>query len=311
MDRLKALSVFKAVADNGSFSGAADALDMSCPAVSRMVQDLESLLAVRLIHRTTRHLTLTPAGEDVLQRVHGLLTSYDELASIGQRTASEAFGIIRMAAPSSIGRHYLGASLATFRARYPLVQIELQLCEGTVGAISGDVDLALCLHEDLRPAQISRPLANVEVGIYAAPGYLARRGEPTHPSHLAKHDCLCMRTVRTPITWTLDRANGGGAYSVNVIGALHANHVEVLAEAAIHGAGIVMLPAFNAQPGIEQGRLVRVLADWSAAPISLQLTYNSRRHQPMSVRRLIEHLVETLGDIGAEEQARQLNRVAA
>jgi DNA-binding transcriptional LysR family regulator len=294
MDRLRALSVFKAVADNGSFSSAASALDMSCPAVSRMVQDLESLLAVRLIHRTTRRLALTTAGEDVLQRVCGLLESYDELASIGQRTASEPSGVIRMAAPASVGRHYLGASLATFRARYPGVQVELQLCEGTVAAVSEDVDLALCLAEDLRSTQISRPLTTVEVGIYAAPSYLARRGEPAHPSQLGEHDCLVTRAARSPTTWNLEPNSGGDACSVSISGALHANHVEVLAEAAIHGAGIVMLPAFVAQPAVEQGQLVRILDEWRAAPMSLQLTYNSRRHQPMSVRKLIEHLVETL-----------------
>ena len=108
MDRLKALSVFKAVADRGSFGAAASALDISVGAVSRTVQDLEGLLGARLLHRTTRRVALTAVGEDVLSRVGGLLQSYDELAAIGQLSTNEPAGMIRMAAPALFARSYLG-----------------------------------------------------------------------------------------------------------------------------------------------------------------------------------------------------------
>jgi DNA-binding transcriptional LysR family regulator len=295
MDRMKALSVFKAVADNGSFVAAASALDISCPVASRVVQDLETLLGVRLLHRTTRRLALTAVGEDVLRRAASLLQSYDELASIGRLSASEPAGVIRMAAPASFARHYLGTALATFRAHYPLVQVDLQLCEGTVNAILDEVDLALCQSEELRATQVARPLARMEVGIYAAPSYLAHKGEPTHPSQLVLHDCLTSRATGTGTTWSFRQLDGGDPCTVSVKGALHANQIEVLADAAAHGAGIVMLPGFVAQAAEAQGQLRRVLQGWRVAPLSLQLTYSSRRNQPMSVRKLIEHLVETLG----------------
>ena len=294
MDRLKALLVFKAVADNGSFVAAASALDISVPVASRTVQDLETLLGVRLLHRTTRRLSLTAVGEDVLRRAGGLLQSYDELAAVGRLSASEPAGVIRMAAPASFARHYLGPALATFRARYPQVQVDLQLCEGTVNAILEEVDLALCLPEDLRPMQVARALASTEVGIYAAPSYLAQKGEPTHPAQLVQHDCLTSRIAGTGATWRFQQLDGDPC-TVSVKGALHANQIEVLADAAVHGAGIVMLPAFVAQAAEAQGQLRRILPGWRVAPLSLHLTYNSRRNQPMSVRKLIEHLVETLG----------------
>jgi len=295
MDRLKALSVFKAVADNGSFVAAASALDISCGAASRTVQELETLLGVRLLNRTTRRLALTAVGEDVLHRAGGLLQSYDELATIGRASASEPAGVIRMAAPAMFARHYLGPSLAAFRARYPKVQVDLQLCEGPVNVVLEDVDVALCLPEDLRLTQIARPLASAEVGVYAAPSYLARKGEPTHPSQLVEHDCLTSKAVRAGTDWSFEHLDSGDPYTVGVKGALHANQIEVLADAAAHGAGIVMLPAFMAQAAVAQRRLQRILPGWRAAPLSLQLTYTSRRNQPMSVRKLIEHLVETLG----------------
>ena len=296
MDRLRALSVFKAVADNGSFVAAASALDLSCPAVSRMVQDLETLLGVRLIHRTTRRLALTPVGEDVLQRACGLLQSYDELASIGRMSASVPSGVIRMVAPASFGRHYLGSALAAFRTLYPQVHVELQLCEGPINVISDEVDLALCLAEDLRPTQIARRLASAEVGVYAAPAYLARSGQPTRPSQLAEHDCLTSAGARMSSAWSFEHADSGDACTVSVKRALHANHFDVLADAAIHGAGIVMLPALIAQAAVNLGQLRRVMTDWRVAPLALHLTYNSRRNQPMSVRKLIEYLMETLGE---------------
>ena len=295
MDRLTALSVFKAVVDSGSFAGAASALDISRPAASRMVHDLETLLGVRLLHRTTRRLALTTVGEDILRRAGDLLQSYDELASIGRLSASEPAGVIRMAAPASFARHYLGPALAGFRARYPQVQVDLQLCEGTINAVLAEVDLALCLPEDLGPMHVARPLASAEVGIYAAPIYLVLKGEPTHPSQLDQHDCLTSRTAGTGATWSFQRMDRGDPCVVRVKGALHANQIEVLADAAAHGAGIVMLPAFMAQAAESQSQLRRILPGWRVAPLALQLAYNSRRNQPMSVRKLIEHLVETLG----------------
>src|SRR5262249_37619304 len=124
---------------------------MSCGAASRTVQELETLLGVRLLHRTTRRLALTSVGEDVLRRVAGLLKSYEEPASSGRLKASEPAGVIRMAAPALFARHYLGPALAAFRARYPQVQVDLQLCEGPVNAVLEEVDVALCLPQDLRP----------------------------------------------------------------------------------------------------------------------------------------------------------------
>lgn len=296
MDRLKALSIFKAVVDNGSFVGAASALDISCPVVTRTVQDLEALLRVRLLHRTTRRLWLTATGRDVLDRVAGLLESYDELESIGRLSATEPSGAIRLAAPALFGRHYLGPALAEFRRRYPRVLVGLDLREGIGNALDEGVDLALCLVGDLRPTQIARRLAQVEVGVFAAPMYLKQRGEPEQPAELVEHDCLISGTGRADSRWSFIDKSGGERHTVAVRVALQASHAEVLADAALHGAGIVMLPAFMAEEAVAQGRLQRLLPDWGIDPMAIHIMYGSRKSQPMSVRRLIEHLVNVFGD---------------
>ena len=309
MDRLKALSIFKAVVDNGSFVGAASSLDISCPVVTRTVQDLEALLGVRLLHRTTRRIWLTAIGRDVLDRVAGLLESYDELESIGRLSATEPSGAVRLAAPALFGRHYLGPALAEFRRRFPRVLVGLDLREGTGNTLDEGVDLALCLSGDLRPTQIARRLSQIEVGVFAAPVYLRQRGEPEQPAKLVEHDCLTSGNGRAGSSWSFTHASGGARQTVPVRVALHSSHAEVLADAALHGAGIVMLPAFMAEEAVAQGRLQRLLPDWGIEPMSIHIMYGSRKSQPMSVRRLIEHLVDVFGDDASSNSGRVLRLV--
>ena len=142
---------------------------------------------------------------------------------------------------------------------------------------------------------IARPLASMEIGVYASPRYLARKGEPISPAQLVEHDCLTSKEMGAGAHWSFDHRHSGHPCTIHVKGVLHSNQVEVLVDAAAHGAGIVMLPAFIAQEAVLTGRLRRILQDWRVAPQALHLAYNSRRNQPMSVRKLIEHLVEHLG----------------
>lgn len=309
MDRLNALSIFKAVVDNGSFVGAANSLEISCPVVTRTVQDLEQLLGIRLLHRTTRRVGLTGAGSQVLDRVAGLLQAYDELESIGRMSADVPSGAIRLCAPALFGRHYLGPTLARFRQRFPSVLVGLDLREGTGDALGEGIDLALCLAADLRPNQIARPLANIVVGVYAAPSYLERRGEPVQPAQLAEHDCLTSGVGRGGSNWSFTKELGGARHSVSVRVAMQASHAEVLSDAALHGAGIVMLPAFMAEEALADGRLRRLLPGWRVDPMSIHIVYGSRKNQPVAVRKLIEHLVDVLGDEGDTSRAPAMKRL--
>ena len=218
------------------------------------------------------------------------------MESIGRLSAKEPSGAIRLSAPALFGRHYLGPALAEFKQRFPRVLVGLDLCEGSGNALGDDIDLALCLSGDLRPTQIARRLAQVEVGIFAAPGYLERRSEPEQPAELVEHDCLTAGTGRAGSYWSFTQESGGERLTVPVRVALQASHAEVLADAALHGAGIVMLPAFMIEEAVAQGRLQRLLPDWGVDPMSIHIMYGSRKNQPLSVRRLIEYLVDVLGD---------------
>ncbi|WP_457332530.1 LysR family transcriptional regulator [Rhizobacter sp. P5_C2] len=293
MDRLKALAVFKSVVEHGGFSRAAVALDMSGSVVTRTVQDLEALLGVRLLLRTTRSVSPTSVGESVLERATELLASYDELEAFSSESAHEPHGLIRFAAAASYGRLHLGKALAAFRARWPRVSVDLRLRDDPVDVLADDADLALCLEGHLRQSHVARELARLDVGWFASRNFLLASGSPATPLDVSRFDCLVHRPAR-PAGWTFVHRDSGLRHEVPVAGALQSTHDEVLMEAAVHGAGLVQLPLFMAEACVAEGRLCRVLRDWHADPVSLHLCYPSRRHQPLAVRKLVEHLVEWL-----------------
>ena len=190
MDRLKALSVFKTIVDKGGFARAAEALDMSPAQVSRSVQDLETLQGVQLLQRTTRRVSLTGIGQDVLERVSSLLDSYEEFTRLSLSSATEPTGLVRVVAPTWYGDHVLAQVMMEFSAKFPKVSIDLRLSDQAPDLVGDEADLALCREEDLRPAFVARRLAEAQMGVYASPAYLARKGAPHHPSDLLEHDCL-------------------------------------------------------------------------------------------------------------------------
>jgi len=157
MDRLKALEIFKSVAERGSFVRAADALNLAAPAVTRAVQDLERLLGVRLLQRTTRSVVLTSEGKDVLDRARGLLSSFEELEAISSARSLEVAGDIRLSAPVSFGVRRLGPILASFTSKYPKARIDLQLTDVAANLIESGVDLALRISRELPDSLVARP----------------------------------------------------------------------------------------------------------------------------------------------------------
>ncbi|MGA0610822.1 LysR substrate-binding domain-containing protein [Caldimonas sp. KR1-144] len=292
MDRLKTLSIFKAIADHGGFSRAAEALEMSPAQVTRSVHDLEAELGVQLLQRTTRRVSLTGIGQEVLERARGLLDQYEELADLSRATTGEASGSVRVLAPTFV-RHLIAPVLAQYRARFPKVAIDLRLSDRAPDLVAEEADLALCRQQDLRPSLVARPMAQIEMGVFASTDYLRRKGTPARPAQLLGHDCLSATALHAGEDWRFTDATGDTC-QVSAKGWLCMNDPAMLMELALHGAGIALLPLSMAEDAVAQGRLVRVLPQWRAEPLSLQLVYLTRRHQSMAVRKLIDHLAEHL-----------------
>ena len=300
MDRLKALEIFTSVAQRKSFAGAAAALELANSVVTRAVQDLEASLGVPLLRRTTRRVTLTAEGEDVLARAQTLLRGYDELLATSSISAAEPAGGIKLSVPVFYGTRHLAPALATFMAKYPKVSLDVQLTDAHQDLVQEGVDLTVRITRDLQESLIARQIGEVPVGLHASPAYLVRKGRPEDPSELIHHQCLTYDGSGRMAHWSLSHQASGARVDVPARGVFNSNNGEVLAAMAARGAGIALLPKFMAQEALARGELVRVLDEWQTRPLGVYLAYSSRRNQPLRVRLLIDHLLQALA--GAQDE---------
>ena len=190
MDRFLEMRTFVQVVDTGSFVGAAEPLDMSKAAVSRYVADLEARLGVRLLHRTTRRLSLTEDGEVFYLRCKELLGGLDAAEAEVTARSGDAIGQLRVNAPVSFGILYLAPVWAAFKARHPQVSFDVTLSDRVVDIVEEGFDLAIRITQLQNTSLISRRLASTRMVLCASPTYLARQGTPVHPSELVQHHIL-------------------------------------------------------------------------------------------------------------------------
>ena len=292
MDTIDAMRVFVAVVERNGFSAAADALDISTAAVTRQVAALEKRLSTRLLNRTTRRVSPTSAGAAYYQRCVQLLAEFDELeASVGAQ-ALQPSGRLRINAPVSYGIARLGALLPAYSARYPQVELDLQLSDRLVDMVEEGFDLAIRITRQPAPNLIARHLAQVRVRLCAAPSYLARRGTPTSPQDLTAHECLSYTYSAAGEAMQLQGPQG--EVSIALQPHLRANNGEVLREAAIAGMGIIAQPDFIIDQALADGRLVPVLPEWEVPAIGIYAVYTSRSHLAPKVRSFIDYLVQCL-----------------
>lgn len=299
MDRLKALEIFAAVTRQGSFVRGAEAMDLSTSVTTRAVQELENLLGVRLLVRTTRRLALTPVGQSVLARADALLTDYADLASMSSLSACEPSGDIRFVVPASYGMRQLGPVLAEFMTRYPKVRLDLRVSETGHAAPDPLDDITLCIASELPPAAIARKLGDAKVAMYAAPRCLARMGLPLHPRSLRAGECLRQIDPGQATRWQLAHSQTEERHSLAPAGLFVSNHAGALLGAAVLGAGVVLVPSRFVERQLASGELVPVLPEWEGPKLGVYLVYASRSKQPLCLRKLIEHLVSNLTANGA------------
>jgi DNA-binding transcriptional LysR family regulator len=292
MDTLKSLEIFKAVAERGSFVKAAESLDLSNAVVTRAVQELEKQLGSRLLQRTTRRMSLTAEGRDVLQRADAVLGAFRHLAAAAG--GSQLAGDIRFSAPVSLGANRLAAMIGSFAERHPDVRIELLLDDMPLDLVEHAVDVALVVAWELPPGVIARRIGEARVGVYGAPSYLRRRGTPKHPEELAGHDCLvCTGGGRKP--WHFGHPVTGERIEPPVEPRLWANNASVLLAATVHGSGLALLPHAMAERCVRDGRLQPVLSHWSSPTLGAFLVYTSR-DLPARVRALMDHVAQDFED---------------
>jgi DNA-binding transcriptional LysR family regulator len=289
MDRLTAMRVFCEVALSGSFTATADKLEMSRAMVTRHVAEMEDWLQARLLHRTTRRVTLTDAGEQALRRSQQMLELAATVEEEPAAGADTLRGQLRLTCSMSFAHAHLAAAIAAFLSLHPRLRIDLNVGDSALDLVEARIDLAIRISRDPAPLLIARPLAPCDSVLVAAPAYLALRGTPQQPAELAAHQCLS-HTHFGKSTWTLSR--DAQALDVGVSSHCTANESTVLLHAALAGGGIALLPTYLANAAVARGELQVVLADWRLPPMTIYALYASRRHLSPAVRALLDFLVE-------------------
>ncbi|MFJ2684778.1 LysR family transcriptional regulator [Pseudomonas sp. NPDC087342] len=300
MDRLQAMQVFVAVVDLGSQSAAADHLDLSRPVVSRYLAELEDWVGARLMHRTTRKLSLTAAGSEILPRCRQMLDlSTDMQAAISEPDEAPR-GLLRISVSTSFGQAQLADAMADYVKRYPGVSIDMQMIDRTVNLVDERIDLAIRTSNDLDPNLIARRLTVCRSVICASPAYLQEHPTPQRVEDLSQHNCLTHSYFGKSL-WHFEQ--DGEQVSVPVQGNISANEASTLLRATMAGAGVAMLPSYQAGVHIYSGELIRLLPHAEPRQMNMYAVYASRKHMPSTMRSMLDFLVlrfpeEPAWDIG-------------
>jgi DNA-binding transcriptional LysR family regulator len=290
MDKFQEMRVFAGVVEAGSFVGASDALDMSKPAVSRYVADLETRLGVRLLHRTTRKLSLTEEGEVFYARCKELLANIEEAESEITSRSGHATGQLKVSAPVSFGLLHLAPLWAKFMAQHPKVVLDITLSDRMVDLVEEGFDVAVRIARLPSSSLISRKLSSTRAIVCASPAYLKAHGTPKQPSDLADHTIVAYSLLSIGEAWEFDGPDGH--VTVKVEPRMRTNSGDTCRAVALHHEALIMQPSFLVGADLESGALVEVMRGYHAMEFGIYAMYPTRKHVLPKVRLLIDYLVE-------------------
>lgn len=296
MDKLAGLRAFVQVVEVSGFAAAAREMGLSRSVVNKLVIALEDELGVQLLSRSTRRVSPTASGLAFYDRCKGILADLEEAERSLMQLQDEPKGQLRINAPMTFGTMHLGGAIADFLTQYPELQIQLTLEDRLVDPIEEGFDMTVRISQPVASASlIVHEIAPMPMVLCASSEYLAQRGEPQSPQDLREHSCLHYGHLSRRSQWTL--REGDAAVTVPIQGVLCSNNGEVLREAALRGAGIVLLPLFIVAEALRSGQLREVLQGHQPEPLSLCVLYPVNRHLSAKTQLLLEFL---RGRFGAE-----------
>ena len=285
------LALFVEVARTGSFSRASARLAMPGATLSRRIAAMERRLGVRLFDRTTRRVELTEPARRYFERCAPLVEAARLAHEVLRESVERASGHLRISMPVDIGVHWIGPLLPDFARSYPSVSFELDLSPRYRDLVGEHVDVAIRLGAVKGDQLIARRIGAINQALFAAPGYLDRRGRPRQPTDLVEHDCLHVPTPARSARWRFTR--GKATTEVAVRGRFVLNNVGLMRLLAERGMGVAMLPPVLAREGVIAGRLEQVLGEYESAKLPLHAVVSSRL-QPAAVRAFIDFMASRL-----------------
>ena len=283
--------VFVKVVELGSFTAAAKALHLPNTTVSRKVQDLEARLGAQLLHRTTRKLGLTEAGNVYFEHCQRIARDLDQAENAVGQLQSGPRGWLRVTTTYALGAIWIAPLLGEFYARHPQVRVELLLSNEHIDIIAGEIDVALRVGKPAVSNLVARRLSVLRSAVYATPSYIERFGEPSLPDDLIHHHTLAVTNNRD--AWTLVDSNGQPReFPINPV--MIANDPSALRAALLVGEGIMLTTDVWVRAHVEQGQVKRVLSGWRGLDIDLTALFTRGQVQSPKVRAFIDFLVERL-----------------
>ena len=284
------LRVLLTVIRKNGFAAAADELGLSPAYVSKRIQILENTLGTRLLHRTSRRVSLTEDGERVQRWALRILDDFQQLHDELSDAHDSPRGRLHICSSFGFGRNHVAPAVSLLAERYPDLEIRLDLFDRVVDIINEGIDLEIRVGDDIPGQHIGRRLVSNRRVLCAAPSYLQRQGTPQTLDELQQHDCLVIKERDNAFgIWNLDR--DGRLESVRVSGPLSSNNGEIVLQWALDGRGVLLRSLWDVKPLLEQGRLVQVLEDYSQSA-NVWAVYPTRLAHSGKLRACVEFLQE-------------------
>ena len=296
MDRFTSLSVFVVAVELGSLAAASRRLGMTPAMAGKHLAATEASLGVRLLHRTTRRLRPTEAGQDYYRRCRTILDALDDADRAVRELQDEPRGVLRVAAPSAFGALHLGRPVAAFLRRYPALSLELSLSDRVVDLLADGFDMAIRIGALPDSTLVARRFAHTTMLACASPSYLDRMGRARSPRDLRRFDRLAFSLASSPTDWSFTDRNGR-THRVHGSARILADDVRLLLGAALDGAGIVYGPDFVLGEPLASGALERVLPDYANGSLGIHAVYPSARLVGAKVRCFVDWLDRWFGAI--------------
>lgn len=301
MDRWAHIELFVQVAELGSLSKAAEKLGLSNAAASRYLNGLEERLGARLVERTTRRMWLTDAGRGYHQRCAAMLAEMAEAEAEVNAATINPSGVLRVTSSVSFAMMHIAPGLPEFNRRYPKLSVQITAANRYPGFIEAGIDVAIRTREHEGDSGITvRRLAEMRRVLAAAPSYLAVHGTPVAPEELQDHRMLVYNLANDPYVLHVKRRKE--ARTIGIVSTLDANEGQVIRAAAVAGLGILIQPQYIIHDDLLAGRLIPVLKDWELPHLTINIAYQSRRHQPAKVRVFVEFLLERFANLDLEKK---------
>ncbi|MCV0439390.1 MAG: LysR family transcriptional regulator [Hydrogenophaga sp.] len=293
MDQIQSIRVFARVVEAGTFTKAAESLDLPKGTVTKLVQHLESRLKVKLLNRTTRRVTVTPDGAAYYERTVRVLNDLDDIEASMTNAQASPSGRLRVDVGTSVAREIIIPALSDFYRRFPDIQLDLGVTDRSVDLIADNVDCVIRGGELLDQSLVARRVANVALVAVASPAYVQAHGTPTHPEQLESgHTMVNYFSTRNGRPFPNVFEKDGQTVEVAGRYRLSVNESNAMTAAALAGLGVAQMATFTALPLIERGELVRVLPDWKCETIPLYVVYPPNRHLSAKVRAFVEWVAD-------------------